>query len=90
MSVRIRLMTCGWLEADKSLLVAGESGRIRLPIPSVLIEHPGGLALFDTGLHADLRHDPSRMGNKPGAGAGDSRALIKALREAKGRSELRQ
>jgi glyoxylase-like metal-dependent hydrolase (beta-lactamase superfamily II) len=51
------------LEADKSLIVAGESGRIRLPIPSVLIEHPDGLALFDTGLHSDLQHDPSRMGN---------------------------
>jgi len=62
MTVRIQLMTCGWLECDRALIVAGEPGRIRLPIPSVLIEHPGGLVLFDTGLHRDLLQDTARLG----------------------------
>lgn len=29
-----------------------------LPIPSFLIEHPKGTALFDTGMHPQLRSDP--------------------------------
>lgn len=61
MTVRIRLMTCGWLEAGFAMLMAGAEGRIRLPIPSVLVEHERGMAVFDTGLHADLAHDTSRL-----------------------------
>lgn len=61
MSVRIRLMTCGWLETGLGMLFAGGEGRVRLPIPSVLIEHPKGIAVFDTGLHAELAHDTSRL-----------------------------
>ena len=62
MTVKIRLLTCGWLETDAKLIIAGGEGRIRLPIPSVLIEHPQGLVLFDTGLHEALHHDTSRLG----------------------------
>ncbi len=62
MSVRIRLMTCGWLECDRALIVEGASGRISLPIPSVLVEHPRGLALFDSGLHPSLPEHPERIG----------------------------
>src|ERR1051325_10252015 len=41
----------------------GGEGRIRLPIPAYLIEHPNGTALFDTGMHPDCQHDPaSRVG----------------------------
>ena len=61
MTVRIRPMTCGWLETNLGMLFAGGTGRIRLPIPSVLIEHPKGRAVFDTGLHADLANDTSRL-----------------------------
>ena len=61
MTVRIRLMTCGWLEGNLGMLFAGGEGRVRLPIPSVLVEHPKGMAVFDTGLHADLAHDTSRL-----------------------------
>lgn len=61
MSVKIRLMTCGWLETDAKIIIEGGEGRIRLPIPSVLIEHPQGLVLFDTGLHEELHHDTSRL-----------------------------
>ena len=62
MTVKIRLLTCGWLETDAKLIIAGGEGRIRLPIPSVLIEHPQGLVLFDTGLHEALHRLPSKEG----------------------------
>jgi glyoxylase-like metal-dependent hydrolase (beta-lactamase superfamily II) len=41
----------------------GESGSLRVPIPVFLIDHPRGLALFDSGLHPDTRTDPAgRLG----------------------------
>ena len=43
----------------------GGEGRIRLPIPAYLIEHPKGTALFDTGMHPDCQHDPAgRLGER--------------------------
>lgn len=35
---------------------------VTLPIPSWLIEHDRGVALFDTGMHRDLRHSVDRLG----------------------------
>src|SRR2546430_16235958 len=41
----------------------GGEGKIRLPIPAYLIEHPKGTALFDTGMHPDCQRDPAaRLG----------------------------
>ena len=51
--------TCGWLTGDFGRLMEGGEGRIRLPIPAYLIEHPKGTALFDTGIHRDCQHDPA-------------------------------
>lgn len=52
-------LTCG----DANFLMAGLTGAITLPIPSYLIEHQSGsLALFDTGLHPDLRSGPEALG----------------------------
>jgi N-acyl homoserine lactone hydrolase len=43
----------------------GGEGRIRLPIPAYLIEHPKGRALFDTGMHPDCQRDPAgRLGTR--------------------------
>lgn len=39
------------------LFLRGESGRLRVPVPCYLIEHPRGRVLFDSGLHPDLRVD---------------------------------
>ena len=61
MAVRIRLLTCGWLETDLGPLFGGAEGRVRLPIPSVVIDHPKGRAVFDTGLHKELTSDVSRL-----------------------------
>ncbi|HTV91059.1 MAG TPA: N-acyl homoserine lactonase family protein [Stellaceae bacterium] len=63
MSLVVHALTCGWLEGELGRLMEGGLGRIRLPIPAYLIEHPNGTALFDTGMHPDCRHDPaSRLG----------------------------
>ena len=54
---------CGRLEGEFGRLMEGGVGRIELPIPAWLIEHPKGQALFDTGMHPDCQHDPaSRVG----------------------------
>lgn len=62
-SINVYALTCGWLEGELGHLMEGGGGRIRLPIPSYLIEHPKGSALFDTGMHPDCQHDPAaRLG----------------------------
>jgi glyoxylase-like metal-dependent hydrolase (beta-lactamase superfamily II) len=62
MSVKIHPMVCGWLEVDAGAIMAQQSGRLRLPIPSYLVTHPRGRVVFDTGLHRDLQRDSSRIG----------------------------
>ncbi len=59
MTLKVFALTCGHLEGDLSYLMEGGEGRIRLPIPSYLIEHPKGTALFDTGMHPDCQDDPA-------------------------------
>ena len=59
MSLRVFAFTCGRLTGEFAHLMEGGEGRIRLPIPAYLIEHPTGTALFDTGMHPDCQHDPA-------------------------------
>ncbi len=67
MTVRLYAMTCGWLTMSLGDMLEGETGMIKIPIPSYLIEHPKGKAVFDTGLHPDLQTDPDkRLGNFAG------------------------
>ena len=51
MTVKLYAMTCGYLGGPFKDLMEGGEGRIDLPIPSFLIEHPKGRALYDTGMH---------------------------------------
>jgi len=63
MSLQVYALTCGHLTGELGHLMQGGEGRIRLPIPAYLIEHPKGTALFDTGMHPDCQHDPAaRLG----------------------------
>lgn len=63
MHITVYALTCGWLEGDFGRLMEGGEGRIRLPIPAYLIEHPKGTALFDAGMHPDCQHNPpGRLG----------------------------
>jgi glyoxylase-like metal-dependent hydrolase (beta-lactamase superfamily II) len=56
-------MTCGWLTGSLGNLLAGERGRVEIPVPCYLIDHPAGKVLFDTGLHVQTQTDPvGRLG----------------------------
>jgi N-acyl homoserine lactone hydrolase len=57
--LNVYALTCGHLEGELGHLMEGGEGLVRLPIPSYLIEHPKGTALFDTGMHPDCQHDPA-------------------------------
>ena len=59
MSLRLYAINCGWQTGPLGLFLGGEHGRIRVPTPCYLIDHPKGKVLFDSGLHVDLQHDPA-------------------------------
>jgi len=58
----VKPLECGWLTADTATMLAGHTGRMRMPVAAFLIEHPEGTVVFDAGMHAELQHDTSRMG----------------------------
>jgi glyoxylase-like metal-dependent hydrolase (beta-lactamase superfamily II) len=61
--MRVFAFTCGWLTAPAGLFLEGEHGKLRVPVPCFLIDHPRGRVLFDTGLHPDVQRDPAgRLG----------------------------
>ena len=61
--MRLYAFTCGWITASIGNFIEGEHGRIRVPVPCYLIDHPRGKVLFDSGLHTDTQTDPSaRLG----------------------------
>ncbi len=61
--MRMYAFTCGWLTGDTGGFLDGESGRLRVPVPVFLIDHPKGRVLFDTGLHPQTQTDPeNRLG----------------------------
>lgn len=63
--VELYALTCGWLTGATSGFLAGEEGRLRVPIPSYLIVHPRGNVVFDSGLHPQTQTDPAaRIGLK--------------------------
>src|SRR5215471_11974908 len=62
--MRLLALTCGWLTGPLANFLAGEHGRIRVPVPSFAIDHPKGLVLFDTGMHPTCHSDPvARLGD---------------------------
>jgi glyoxylase-like metal-dependent hydrolase (beta-lactamase superfamily II) len=65
MSLSLYALTCGHIEGEFGRLMEGGEGKITVPIPVFLIEHPKGRALFDTGLHPDCQHDAAgRLGRR--------------------------
>jgi glyoxylase-like metal-dependent hydrolase (beta-lactamase superfamily II) len=61
--MKLHALTCGWLDGPTGNFLAGEHGRLRVPVPCFLIEHPQGAVLFDTGLHPQTQTDPAgRLG----------------------------
>jgi N-acyl homoserine lactone hydrolase len=64
-TIKLFAFTCGTVTGEFGRLMEGGEGDITVPIPSFLIEHPRGRALFDTGLHPDCQHDPAgRLGER--------------------------
>lgn len=59
MTVRLTAFACGWLTGPLGGFLRGEEGRLRVPVPAYLIEHPKGIAVFDTGLHPATQTDPA-------------------------------
>jgi N-acyl homoserine lactone hydrolase len=55
-------MICGWLEMELRSILAKQPGRVNIPIPSFLIDHPKGRVIFDTGLHRELQTSSARIG----------------------------
>lgn len=85
MTIRLYAFTCGTVTGDFGRLMEGGEGDITLPIPVYLIEHPNGVALFDTGLHPDCQQDPAgRLGARL---AGLFRIAFTAGEEVSGRLE---
>jgi glyoxylase-like metal-dependent hydrolase (beta-lactamase superfamily II) len=63
MAVRLFALTCGWVTGHAAMFMEGATGRLRVPVPSFLIDHPRGKVLFDSGLHPDAGRDPAeRLG----------------------------
>ncbi len=61
--MRVFAFACGWLTSDMSGLLAGSSGRLKIPVPAFFIDHPKGRVLFDSGMHPDAGTDPvGRLG----------------------------
>ena len=60
MELSVYAFTCGWLTLPAALLLAGEKGKLTVPVPSYLIEPPKGRMIFDSGLHVDTQTDPNR------------------------------
>lgn len=53
--MRVYAAICGHLDMEFGRLVGGESSAlIRIPVPVYIIDHPKGLAVFDTGLRGGL------------------------------------
>ena len=81
--MRLHAFTCGWLSAPLGLFLEGEHGRLRVPVPAFLIDHPKGRVLFDTGLHPDVQHDAhGRLGFIADVFPADAVALAKAAVDA--------
>ncbi|MEI9994497.1 MAG: N-acyl homoserine lactonase family protein [Rhizomicrobium sp.] len=55
MTAALFAFTCGHLSDARDAFLAGEAGRITVPIPAYLIEHRQGRVLFDTGLNLALQ-----------------------------------
>jgi len=57
MTIKLYAFTCGWITLPLGVLLEGEKGMLRTPIPAYLIEHPKGRVLFDSGLSPAARDD---------------------------------
>lgn len=65
--LRVHVLCGGYLELDSALFFPGRPEGVRwtVPIPCVLVSHPHGHLLFDTGVHPGAVQDPvGRLGER--------------------------
>ena len=82
MSLKLYAFTCGWLNLRHAFLLDGAPGRIIVPVPAYLIDHPKGRALFDTGLGIRFRRavgEPSAFRNVDLDESADIAARLRAI-----------
>jgi N-acyl homoserine lactone hydrolase len=60
MALRLLAFTCGWLTGPRALFIEGGKGKVRVPVPAFVIEHPRGRVLFDSGMHRDVQVDQAK------------------------------
>ena len=57
-SLRLFAFNCGWFQCRPGYFVEGDEGDyLRGPVPSYLIDHPKGRALFDSGMGVRYRRE---------------------------------
>ena len=59
--VRVRPLECGWLTAEAGTMLEGGQGEMHMPVAAFLVEHPDGIAVFDTGMHPELATTKARL-----------------------------
>jgi len=63
-TLKVYAFTAGWLTLPLGLFLEGEKGKLKVPVPCYLVEHPKGRMLFDSGLHIDTQTDfKTRIGD---------------------------
>jgi glyoxylase-like metal-dependent hydrolase (beta-lactamase superfamily II) len=64
--IKLYAINCGWLTGPAGFFLAGQTGRLRVPVPAFLIDHPKGKALFDTGLNLRFKQRVEQRGSAAG------------------------
>lgn len=63
MTLKTYAFTTGWITLPLGSFLEGETGTLKVPVPSYLIRHPKGNVLFDTGMHMAMQVDArARLG----------------------------
>jgi glyoxylase-like metal-dependent hydrolase (beta-lactamase superfamily II) len=42
-------------------MITGQTGKMRMPVPAFVVEHPRGVLVFDTGMHPELMKSTERL-----------------------------
>src|SRR5262245_36506437 len=61
MSLRLYAINCGWQTGPLGLFLAGEHGRLRVPTPSYLIDHPKGKVSSTAGSTRISSNEPDQI-----------------------------
>lgn len=61
MTIALYAFTCGEVTGFREGFLEGETGRLTVPVPAYLIDHPRGKVIFDTGLNIGLRQNAAKL-----------------------------